>query len=45
MGDHPADHTTAEDVEDDIEVKIGPFGQAFEFGDIPLPHLVRSGGE
>ena len=41
MGHHPADHITAEDVQDDVEVKIGPLYRPFEFCDIPRPYLVR----
>ena len=41
MGHHPADHITAEDVQDDIEVKIGPLYRPFELCDIPRPHLIR----
>ena len=41
---YPTHDTTAEDVDDDVEVKIGPFGGAFELGDLPRPHLIRCGG-
>ena len=29
VSDHPADHIPAEDVDNDIELKIGPFGGPF----------------
>jgi hypothetical protein len=44
-GDHPTDDKAAEDIEDDVEIEIGPFGGAMEFGEIPRPELVGSGGE
>lgn len=33
--EHPADHITAEDVEDHIEVVVGSFDRTEELGDIP----------
>ena len=39
LGDHPADHVTAEDVQDDIQVVVGPLDGAFELSDIPAPEL------
>jgi len=44
-GDHPPDDKTAEDIEDDVEIEVGPFGRAMEFSEIPRPELVGSGGE
>jgi hypothetical protein len=35
IGDTPADGAAAEDVEDDIEIEVGPFGWPHQFGDIP----------
>ena len=35
--DHPTDHVTAEDVEDDVEVIRGPFHRAAQLGDVPTP--------
>jgi hypothetical protein len=32
---HPADHIPAEDVEDDIELVVGPFDRPQELGDVP----------
>ncbi len=40
LGDHPADHVAAEDVEDHVEVEVGPLGRAHELGDVPGPDLV-----
>lgn len=45
QGHHPAGDIAAEDIEDDIEIEIGPLGGAMEFGDIPGPELIGSGGE
>ena len=32
LGDHPADHITAKDVHDHIQVIIGPFNRSLELG-------------
>ena len=40
IGQQPADHQAAEDVDDDIEVKEAPLDGALEFGDIPAPDLI-----
>jgi len=45
MGDHPADHIAAENIQDHIQVEIGPLSGPQQFGDIPGPHLVGSGGQ
>ena len=45
VGNHPAHHITAEDVEDHVEIKIGPLRRAEQFRDIPAPELVGSGGQ
>ena len=37
---HPSDDTSAEDIEDDVEVEVGPLGGSQEFGDVPGPDLV-----
>ena len=42
---HPADHVAAEDVEDDVEVEVGPLGGTAQFGDVPAPQLVGRGGQ
>ena len=44
-GDHPADHVAAEDVEDHVEVEVGPLGRPQELGDVPGPDLVGRGGQ
>ena len=41
--DHPADDVAAEDVEDDVEVEVGPLHRAQQFRDVPRPDLVRGG--
>jgi hypothetical protein len=33
VGDHPADHRMAMDIEDHIEIDIDPLGRAFGLGD------------
>ena len=40
--DHPADDITAEDVEDDVEVEVGPLGRTAQFGDVPAPDFIRA---
>ena len=42
---HPADDIAAEDIEDHVQVKAGPFGRAFDLRDIPTPDFVGSGGQ
>jgi hypothetical protein len=45
MGHHPADDVTAEDVEHDVQVEVGPVRRAEELSDVPAPQLVRGTGE
>src|SRR6185437_3829781 len=45
QGHHPADHVAAEDVEDDIEIKVGPLGGTAQLSDVPAPQLIGSGGQ
>ncbi len=45
QGHHPADDVTAEDVEDDVEVKIGPLGGAAQLGNVPTPKLIGRSGQ
>ena len=45
MGDHPTHHVAAVDVEDDVEVVVGPLRGAEQLGDVPAPSLVGSGGQ
>src|SRR5215216_2013085 len=42
---HPAHDIAAKDIQDDVEVEVGPFFRPFELGDIPRPDLVRRWGE
>ncbi len=35
QGDHPADDVAAEDVQDDVQIVIGPRGRPLELGDVP----------
>lgn len=43
FGQHPADHIPAEDIDDHVEVKIGPLDRTQELGDIPRPYLIGLG--
>ena len=43
--DQPAYDVTAEDIEDDVEVKVSPFGRPLELGDVPRPDLVGRDGQ
>ena len=45
IGDTPADDAAAEDVEDDIQVEIRPFGRSHQFRYIPRPDLVGGLGQ
>ena len=45
MGDHPAGDVAAEDVEDDVEIEVGPLGRPQQLGDVPAPKLVGCGGQ
>ena len=45
VGDIPADDPAAEDVDDDVEVEVGPFGRPHQLGDVPGPDLVGPFGE
>ena len=42
---HPADHIPAEDIQNDIEVEVGPFGCPLQFGDVSAPELIRRSGQ
>src|SRR6266702_4474480 len=39
---HPAHHVTAEDVQEHVQVEVGPLRRAQELGDIPGPDLIRA---
>ena len=43
MCQHPADHAAAVDIQNDIQVIIGPFLRALELGDVPRPDFIRAG--
>jgi hypothetical protein len=45
IGDAPANHAATEDVEDDVEIEVTPFGWPHQLGDIPGPDLVRPVGQ
>lgn len=45
VGDHPADHVAAENVDDHVQVKVGPLDRVFQLGDVPGPYLVRPSGQ
>ena len=38
VSQHPANHVAGEDVEDDVEVVVGPLGGATKLRDIPRPN-------
>jgi hypothetical protein len=42
-GDHPADRVPPVDVEDDVEVVIGPFRRAVQLGDVPVVSIPALG--
>jgi hypothetical protein len=41
LGDQPADHVAAVDVDDHIQVEVGPFRRPVQLGDVPRPALIR----
>ncbi len=43
IGDHPAGDVTAEDIQDHVEVEVGPFRRTEQLGDVPAPELIGSG--
>ena len=42
---HPAHHVSAEDVQDDVEVKIGPFDRPQQLRYVPRPNLIGPGSQ
>ena len=44
VGEHPPHDVSAVDVEDHVEVVVGPLGRSQELRDVPGPDLVRSRG-
>lgn len=45
MSDHPAGDIAAEDVQDHIEVEVGPLEGTQQLGDVPAPKLIGGGGQ
>ena len=43
--DEPTHDVAGVDVEDRVELEPGPFVGSGEFGDVPAPYLVGSGGD
>src|SRR3954471_8566007 len=42
---HPAHHVATEDVEDHVEIEVGPLRRSQQFRDVPAPELVRTGSQ
>src|ERR1019366_7524508 len=42
ISDHPAGDVATEDIEDDVEVEVGPLGGPQQLGDVPAPELIGS---
>ena len=42
-GHHPADDVSAEDVQNDVKVEVGPLSRTFQLCNVPGPDLVRGG--
>lgn len=40
VSDTPADNFVAENIDDDVEIEIGPFRGPLEFGDVPRPDFI-----
>lgn len=45
VGNHPTHHVTAENVDDLVEVVVGPFRRSVQLGDVPRPEFIRARGE
>src|SRR3982750_3747199 len=45
VGNHPAHHIAAEDVEDHVEIEVCPLRGTEQFRDIPAPKLVGASGQ
>ena len=43
--DHPAGDVAAEDIEDDVQIEVGPLDRTPQLGDVPAPKLVGRGGQ
>jgi hypothetical protein len=44
-GEHPPDDVATEDVEDHIEIEVGPLRRAEQLGDVPAPDFVGARGQ
>ena len=42
VGDAPADDPPAEDLDNHIEIEVGPFAESHQLGDVPGPDLIRA---
>src|SRR3954454_11563002 len=45
VGNHPAHHIAAEDVEDHVQIEVCPLRGTEQFRDIPAPELVGASGQ
>ena len=45
VGDHPADYMKAEDIQDHIQIEVGPLSRPEQLRNVPTPELVRAGGQ
>src|SRR3954466_1048522 len=45
IGDAPADDPAAEDVENDVQIEVGPFRRSHQLRNVPRPDLIRSFGQ
>ena len=45
VGDVPADDPAAENIDDDIEIEVGPFRRPHQLRDVPGPDLIWAFGE
>ena len=45
MGDHPAHDVAAEDVQDHVQVEVGPLDRAANLRDVPTPNLIGRLGQ
>ena len=45
LSDQPADHVAAKDVQNGVEIVVGPLDRTTELGDIPTLQLIGAGGQ
>src|SRR5437588_2418442 len=45
VGDHPAGNVAAEDIDDDVEIEVGPLDWTPQLGAVPAPKLVGRRGQ